>query len=186
MKNISPENCVPFLSSQSFESKYSFNLEKYTGRCPPSDHDGQSTDRPMSPARWIPDKKGSKYRVDDLDIPFIPNKIHGLELPNPNRFITTDFTLKHSLTSSLRRVFKLSSWFWLADGVIVSASIWKLNKDNCKKTLMVNFGSKAKAGIQGPRANSRGRLIGPWPSVNPWVKAHFMHQKLSCQKVQLN
>ena len=32
MKNISPENCVPFLSSQSFESKYSFNLEKYTGR----------------------------------------------------------------------------------------------------------------------------------------------------------
>ena len=31
MKNISPENCVPFLSSQSFESKYSFNLEKYTG-----------------------------------------------------------------------------------------------------------------------------------------------------------
>ena len=34
MKNISPENCVAFLSSQSFESKYSFNLEKYTGRYP--------------------------------------------------------------------------------------------------------------------------------------------------------
>ena len=77
MKNISPENCVAFLSSQSFESKYSFNLEKYTG---------------------------PKYRVDDLDVPFIPNKIHGLELPIPNRFITTDFTLKHSLTSSLRQL----------------------------------------------------------------------------------
>ena len=82
MKNISPENCVAFLSSQSFESKYSFNLEKYTG---------------------------PKYRVDDLDVPFIPNKIHGLELPIPNRFITTDFTLKHSLTSSLRPVFKVTT-----------------------------------------------------------------------------
>ena len=53
--------------------------------------------------------KGSKYRVDDLDVPFIPNKIHGLELPIPNRFITTDFTLKHSLTSSLRPVLKVTS-----------------------------------------------------------------------------
>ena len=57
MKNISPENCVAFLSSQSFESKYSFNLEKYTGRYPRITNHGNSLEHLSRDGSLIPDKR---------------------------------------------------------------------------------------------------------------------------------
>ena len=58
MKNISPENCVAFLSSQSFESKYSFNLEKYTGRYPQTKLPAIGQVSNLTGAGlWIPDKR---------------------------------------------------------------------------------------------------------------------------------
>ena len=88
---------------------------------------------PPVPGRYL--IKGSKYRVDDLDIPFIPNKIHGLELPNPNRFITTDFTLKHSLTSSLRGVFNVvSHWLLNIERRLAHCAIY-FRCENLNKTI---------------------------------------------------
>ena len=58
MKNISPENCVAFLSSQSFESKYSFNLEKYTGRYPRTNlRTMRNVPKGSAGGSWIPDKR---------------------------------------------------------------------------------------------------------------------------------
>ena len=113
MKNISPENCVAFLSSQSFESKYSFNLEKYTGRYP-------RTTAGIRKWRRFVDSWWKDQNTEWTILTFLSFQIKSMDLNSLSR---TDLLQQTLLWNILSQALSGQFWKWLLIGQSIRLSL---------------------------------------------------------------